>query len=280
MDQYRCGDLVFDVIDEGPADAPVVVLLHGFIQFHTSWNAVIARLTAEGYRCLAPNQRGYSRGARPTRRRDYRQQELVEDVRALIDVSGAQRVHLVGYDWGATVAWAFAAETPDRLASLTTMSIPHTAAMLKAMATSRQALASWYIPFYNLPVIPERILLGRDRKAVRLAKIARSAGQPPDAAERDVRGMTEPGALTAALNWYRGIPLSDVRSGFRKIIVPTMFVWSDGDFVVVEKAARNCGRYVTAEYRFEALHGSHFLLDEQPDAVADLLVDWLAAHPI
>ena len=107
MDQYRRGDLVFDVVDEGPADGPVVLLLHGFWQFNTSWNTVIARLTGRGYRCLAPNQRGFSRGARPIRRRDYRQQELVEDVRALIDASGAQRVHLVAYDWGAIVAWAF-----------------------------------------------------------------------------------------------------------------------------------------------------------------------------
>ncbi len=242
MDQYRRGDLVFDVIDEGSADAPVVVLLHGFPQFNTSWNTVIPRLTARGFRCLAPNQRGYSRGARPTRGRDYRMPELVADVRALIDASGAEQVHLVGHDWGATVAWAVAAEIPERLACLTTMALPHPAAMLKAMATSRQALASWYIPFYRLPVIAERVLLGRDGRAVKLAKMARSAGQPADAAERDARGMTEPGVLTAALNWYRGITPSDLRRGMRKVTVPTMFVWSDGDFVVGEKAARSCGK--------------------------------------
>ncbi|MBV9349966.1 MAG: alpha/beta fold hydrolase, partial [Mycobacterium sp.] len=84
MDQYRRENLIFDVIDAGPADGPVVVLLHGFPQFNTSWSEVIARLTAEGYRCLAPNQRGYARGPRPARRRDYRIPELVEDVRALI----------------------------------------------------------------------------------------------------------------------------------------------------------------------------------------------------
>ena len=155
MDQYRRGELVFDVIDEGPADGPVVVLLHGFPQFNTSWNAVIPRLTDAGYRCLAPNQRGYSRGARPTRWRDYRLQELVEDVHALVDASGAQRLHLVGYDWGATVAWAAADEISLRLASLTTMSVPHPAAILKAMATSRQFFASWYIPFFQLPGVPE-----------------------------------------------------------------------------------------------------------------------------
>jgi pimeloyl-ACP methyl ester carboxylesterase len=104
--QYTRDGLTFDYIEQGPADGEVVVLLHGFPQLNTSWEAVIDRLTAEGYRCLAPNQRGYSPGARPKRRRDYRTAELVEDVRALIDVSGAERVHLVGHDWGALVAWA------------------------------------------------------------------------------------------------------------------------------------------------------------------------------
>jgi pimeloyl-ACP methyl ester carboxylesterase len=98
MEGYRRGDLVFDVIDAGPADGPVVVLLHGAFQQNTSWDSVMSRLTAEGYRCLAPNQRGYSPGARPTRRRDYRVSELADDVGALIDPSGAQAVHLVGYD--------------------------------------------------------------------------------------------------------------------------------------------------------------------------------------
>src|SRR5271154_371868 len=113
MEQYRRDDLIFDVRDAGPTDGPVVVLLHGFPQHNDSWNAVIDRLTAQGYRCLAPNQRGYSPGARPARRRDYRIPELVTDVGALIDASGARRVHLVGHDWGAAVAWATAAECPS-----------------------------------------------------------------------------------------------------------------------------------------------------------------------
>jgi len=125
MDQYRRGELVFDVIDEGPADGPVVVLLHGFPQFNTSWSTVIPRLTARGYRCVAPNQRGYSPGARPTRRRDYRTTELVGDVEALIDALGADRVHLVGHDWGAALAWALAEELPERIATLTALSVPH-----------------------------------------------------------------------------------------------------------------------------------------------------------
>ena len=278
MDQYRRGELVFDVIDEGPADGPVVVLLHGFPQRNTSWNGVISRLTTRGYRCLAPNQRGYSRGARPTRRRDYRLPELVEDVRALIDASGAQRVHLVGHDWGSTVAWAVAAEIPERLASLTTMSSPHPAAYMKALVTSRQFFASWYIPFFQLPGIPEWYFRRHDWRG--MSNQQSRAKQPPEAAARDVRAMAESGALTSAFNWYRAIPLTDMRPLFNKIKVPTMYMWSDGDTFLLSKGAHNTGRYVTGEYRFETLHGSHFMLDEQPDAVADLLLEWLAAHPI
>ena len=234
MDQYRRGELVFDVIDEGPADGPVVVLLHGFSQFNTSWNAVIARLTAGGYRCLAPNQRGFSRGARPTRRRDYRLPELVEDVRALIDASGAQRVHLVGHDWGAAVAWAVAAEIPERLASLTTMSVPHPVAFLKSMATSRQALASWYIFFFQLPRIPERYFLAME-------------GMPPGCRNLCSRWPSSPVKLLTAMpaQWpspecspppSTGIARSAVGLlSIGKITVPTMYLWSDADTAQLER---------------------------------------------
>ena len=106
------------------------------------------------------------------------------------------------------------------------------------------------------------------------------AKQSPEAADRDARAMAEPGVLTAALNWYRAIPLTDIRGVWsQKITVPTMYVWSDGD-TGLRKGCPQLGRYVTGEYRFETLHGSHWMLDEQPDAVADLLLEWLAAHPI
>lgn len=278
MDQYRRGEFVFDVIDEGPAEGVPVVLLHGFPQFNTSWDAVIDRLVRQGYRCIAPNQRGYSPGARPPRRRDYRSDELVADILALIDAVDAEKVHLVGHDAGATVAWAVAARAPERLVTLTAMSVPHPAAFLKAMATSRQALASWYVYFFQLPLIPEAYLLGRGgRGMTRL--VGDYAGQSREALERDARGMAEPGVMTAALHWYRAVPFLNRRDVAKKITVPTMFIWSDGDVAIKDKGVRDCGKYVSAEYRFETLHGTHWMLDEQPDAVAELLVDWLAAHP-
>ncbi|MED5814580.1 alpha/beta fold hydrolase [Mycolicibacterium sp. 050232] len=287
MDQYRRGEFVFDVIDDGPADGPVVVLLHGFPQQNSSWTPIISLLTAAGYRCLAPNQRGYSPGARPPRRRDYRASELVKDTLALIDASGAERVHLVGHDWGAAVAWGVAEHAPERLASLSALSVPHPRAFLRSMLTSRQGLASWYMYVNQLPWLAERFMLGRDGKGKAIARSLIHSGLPPEAAERDARAMTEAGAFTAALNWYRAMPMNRLprtRSGggtARKITVPTLYVWSDRDIAITAKPAHDTAKYVSGPYRFETLRGaSHWLPEEKPAEVAELLLQRFATHPI
>jgi len=152
---------------------------------------------------------------------------------------------------------------------------------LKALATSRQLLASWYIYFFQLPWLPERLLIGTGGTASGLSKLLQDyAKERPEFANRDARAMASPGLFTAAVNWYRAIPLTDLRALRKKIPVPTMLVWSDGDPAVREKGARDCARHVSGEYRFEILRGvSHWMLDEQPDVVADLLLEWFAKHP-
>jgi pimeloyl-ACP methyl ester carboxylesterase len=279
MHEYRRGELTFDVIDRGPTHGPPVLLLHGFPQFNTSWSAIMDRLVARGYRCLAPNQRGYSPRARPLRRRDYVATELVADAVALIDTLGMPKVYLVGHDLGAAVAWGAAAEVPERLATLSALSVPHPASFLRALGSIRQAMASWYIYVLQLPRLPERLLPTDGRLG--LVRSLRGKGQSREAAERDAREMVVSGALPAAVNWYRGMPLSYFHKRIGRISVPTMFIWSDQDTTCLEKSARNCAQYVSAEYRFEVLHGvSHWMLDECPDTVADLLLDWFASHPL
>lgn len=281
MDEFRRGDLVFDVTDTGPADGPVVILLHGFPQFNESWSVVARALAAQGYRCLAPNQRGYSPGARPHGRRAYRMPELIEDVRALVEASGADRVHLVGHDWGAAVAWSFAARYPERLASLSALSVPHPAAFARAMVTSRQGLASWYMYFFQLPAVPERVLIGRSGRGwTRLATFLQRTNQTAAAAERDARAMSESGAFGSALNWYRAMPLVDPRSADVKISVPTLFIWSDGDTAVLRKGAETCRQWVSGPYRFETLRGvSHWIADEAPEVAGAMLLEHFAAYP-
>lgn len=280
MKNFRRGELTFDVLDTGDPDGEVVVLLHGFPQFNTSWDVVTARLTAQGYRCLAPNQRGYSSSARPARRRDYRLTELVEDVCALIDASGAQRVHLVGHDWGAAVAWGVAALHPDRLVTLSALAVPHPVAFLKALATSRQILASWYMFLFQLPRLPEWILRRRRGASTMFSTMLQASRQSPEYAERDATAMIDSGALTAAINWYRAMPMSDLRQARGRITVPTLYVWADDDTALLSGAAHATRGYVKGDYRFEVLNGgSHWMLEERPDAVADMLLEWFAAHP-
>src|SRR5947209_12703314 len=155
MHEFSRAGFTFDVTDDGPPDAPVVVLLHGFPENRTSWLAVTPLLVAAGFRVLAPDQRGYSPRARPLRRRDYVMPELVADVLALVDATGADKVHVVGHDWGGGVPWAFAHAHPDRLHTATSLTNPHPRAMAKSMVMSTQALHSWYMGMFQLPVLAE-----------------------------------------------------------------------------------------------------------------------------
>lgn len=271
--QFRRGDLVFDLIECGPVNGPTVILLHGQPQTNVAWEAVLPLLAEAGYRCLAPNQRGFSSGARPRRRRDYRMAELVEDVNVLVDASGARSVHLVGHDFGGLVAWSFAAKHPQRVRTLSSLSSPHPRALQYAMLTSKQGLLSWYAYAYQLPRFPERFYLGADGTGARLARMLVSGGQHPDLANRDARAMTEPCAYTAALNWYRAAPWSG-RVG--NVSAPTLLMWSDGDKYITESAARRSEMYTSGEFRFDVRTGSHWIPDEQPDVAARLLLDWFA----
>ena len=140
--------LVFDVLINGPADAPRVLLLHGFAESHHMRRAQLPALAAAGYRAIAPSQRGYSPGARPdpTDTANYHFDRLVADA---IDVvaacDGAGRFHLIGHDWGGSIAWGLADRYPDRIASLTVLSRPHpnasTARSICRTASKRSARA-------------------------------------------------------------------------------------------------------------------------------------------
>ena len=119
------------------------------------------------------------------------------------------------------------------------------------------------------------------RNGTVVSELLRRSGQTPAAADRDAQAMSEPGALTAAINWYRAIPLSDPRASTQKVAPPTMYVWSDQDTALLPKAAHGTAKCVSGEYRFEILPGvSHWIPDEQPDKLADLLLDWFATHQV
>jgi pimeloyl-ACP methyl ester carboxylesterase len=158
VETFAHGGLVFDVTDAGPAAGAPVVLLHGFPQHRSSWTLLAPLLHEAGLRTLAPDQRGYSPGARPPQTRAYRLEHLVADVEALVSVLGQGPVHLVGHDWGAAVAWATALRRPHLVRSLTAVSVPHPSAFAHAVRTSRQGLKSWYMLAFQPRGLAEALL--------------------------------------------------------------------------------------------------------------------------
>jgi pimeloyl-ACP methyl ester carboxylesterase len=279
METFRNGELVFDLLERGPGEGEPVVLLHGFPQGMHAWDEVAERLAGQGLRTWAPDQRGYSADARPPRRRDYRTGVLVSDVLALLDAAGLRRAHVVGHDWGAAVAWALAARWPDRVSSLTALSVPHPGAFLRAMRTSAQPLRSWYMAAFQLPILPELLLSAGDGAASRVRTILARTGLPPELSERYVDRITERPALTAMLHWYRALPLSNLTGSTARVPVPTLYVWSTGDHFLDRRGAEDTARFCTGDFRFEEILGaSHWLPETRPELMADLVAEHVRKH--
>jgi pimeloyl-ACP methyl ester carboxylesterase len=276
MEGFRRDGMVFDVRDGGPRDGAPVVLLHGFPQDAAAWTAVSADLHPAGLRTLAPDQRGYSPSARPPARSAYRLRELTGDVLALLDEAGLGSAHVVGHDWGGVVAWALAAWHPERVRTLTALSVPHPAAMAKALVTSDQLLRSYYMGLFQLPFVPERLLLAAGGEPLR--RMFLRSELPRDVCEHYVRRMREPGALTAALGWYRALPLYP-RDPVGTVRVPTLHLWSDRDAFLGRTATEQTHRFVHAPYRLEVLAGlTHWIPELAPERTAALVVQHVRDH--
>ncbi len=272
MDSFRRDGLTFDVRDAGPADGEPVVLLHGFPQDSAAWDAMSPELHQHGFRTLALDQRGYSPMARPRGRRNYTLRETTADVLALLDAAGLEGAHVVGHDWGGIVAWALGAWHPERVRTLTALSVPHPAAMAKAMVTSDQALRSYYMGVFQLPVLPERLLLAGGGTAMR--RMLQRGGLSEEVADHYVARMREPGALSAALGWYRALPFG-ARDRVGTVRVPTLHVWSTGDAFLGRAGIEATSRFVDAPYRLEVLQGvPHWI----PELAADRVAELVTAH--
>ena len=261
--QITARSCTFDVSAGGPEGGEPVLLLHGFPQHRGEWAAVTPPLHAAGLRTYALDQRGTSPGARPAQVAAYRITECALDAVAVLDALDIPAVHLVGHDWGAICAWHVALRHPARVRTLTAVSVPHPHAMAYAYANDPdQRERSAYIKLFRQAGKAEEVLLADG------ARRLRAVFAPLPDAEDYVRPLLEPGALTAALNWYRAMSPLDL-VGLGTATVPTTFVWSDGDMAIGPTAARACAEHVAADYRFVPLAGvSHWIPDEAPADVA------------
>jgi len=267
--RVEVGPFVLDAVATGPPDGPKVVLLHGFPQDSWCWRGVWPGLAAAGYRVVVPDLRGYSPGARPAGIEPYRMTHLVGDVLA---VAGPEPVHLVGHDWGAAIAWQLAARHPDRLRTLTALSVPHPLAFVEALQTDPdQQARSQYMRDWSDPGTEQRLL----------DEGLRSTFAPVPEVDTDhyLARLSQPGAMTAALNYYRAQSRADLE-GIGAVRVPTLHVWSDDDPALGRAATLATRRFVEGPYRLEVLPGvSHWIPEQAPEQVVRLLLEHVVDGP-
>jgi pimeloyl-ACP methyl ester carboxylesterase len=274
--------LTFDALTAGDPGAPLVLLLHGFAESMHCWRAQVAALADMGYRAIAPSQRGYSPGARPDTgdTANYHIDRLMDDAMAIVAASGYgdRRFHLVGHDWGGSIAWALADRFPERLASLTVLSRPHPNAFNRALQVTdgEQARRSRHHRAFLEPDAAD-VVLANDAKWLRERLAAN--GVPASAITQHLAVLGNKEAMEAALAWYRA--RGAIRGPLGPIRVPTLYVWGDADDTVGRTAAEGTVDFVAAPYRFEVLPGvGHFAADQVPDRVSELLLAQVAAYPV
>jgi len=273
----RASGLEFTVDVAGPERGEVVLMLHGFPQTRHTWRAELRALSDAGYRACAPDQRGYSAGARPAEVDAYRADWLIGDALMLADqLDAPEAFHLVGHDWGGQLAWMIAAEHPDRVRTLSILSRPHPAAFARAMAQDpEQATRSRHHRSFLREEATDELLADG---AARLRAALKGQGVPDADAAVYLSTLGERAALDAAVNWYRAAG-SLVRAEVPPVRVPTLYVWGNADATVGRPAAEATREFVKAPYRFVELPGvGHFVTDQAPNVFPELLLAHLREH--
>ncbi len=266
----------------------LALCLHGFPECWFSWRHQLPLLARLGYRAWAPDLRGYGDSSRPSRLADYAIEALLADVAGLVDASGASRVVLIGHDWGGLIAWFAAIRRVRRFERLVILNIPHPAAGRAGFRRPEQWLRSWYALFFQIPRLPEWLLARRGGRAIAEA-FRRTAVHPerfPDEVTRVYRDAAlQPGALTAMLNHYRALLRGgglrrQQALGIPQLDTPTLFLWGVRDVALTLATTVGTGRWVsdlTLRYLPDA---SHWVQQDQPELVNEMLEAWLTGRPV
>jgi pimeloyl-ACP methyl ester carboxylesterase len=259
---------------------PLVILLHGFPEFSYSWRRQLPVLAAAGYHAVAPDLRGYGASDRPSSVRDYRLRYLIADVAGLIIALGAERAAIVGHDWGGVIAWKLAMQRPDLVERLAILNSPHPAAFRRALRRPMQWLRSSYMLFFQLPWLPECLFsAGNFRLFARMLRyepVSRGAFTADDVRHYQ-RAFAQRGALTAALNYYRALGRypAEMRRGERVVTAPTLVIWGERDRYLGVEMTKGLARWVPNVQVVRIPDASHWVQNDSPERVNELLLDFL-----
>jgi len=281
----KANGLTFEVDQCGSGDK-FALLLHGFPESKYSWRHQMPLLARLGYTVWAPNMRGYGKSSRPTTVADYHIDHLVADAAALVDAAGGKQTLLMAHDWGAIVAWQFAIRKARPLDRLVIMNVPHPACMARELRTWAQLKKSWYVFFFQLPWLPERMLSARGGDAIRRAFVDMAIDKarfPVAVTDEFRRNALEPGALTAMVNYYRaalraGSAAMNPQPG--TVDVPTLMIWGEEDTALGKGTTAGTDKYVK-NLTLRYLPGvSHWVQQEAPEKVNAMIEAWISGAPV
>jgi pimeloyl-ACP methyl ester carboxylesterase len=250
-----------------------VVLLHGFPETSCMWERLLLSLASSGYKCLAPDLRGYSPGARPTSKASYRINEIASDVVALTDAVGFQTFHLIGHDWGSACGWTVVELYAERVNSWTALSVPHMAAFYAARKTDPdQKQRSWYMDAFQIPVIPEMVLGWAIAWIPSLFWEFASDAEIADylTVFREFNGRS------ASINWYRANQELPIHYG--DVYLPTLMVWGNRDIAIGRAGVDMSQPYMKGDYVKIELDAGHFLIQEQFERINRETLNHLQQH--
>jgi epoxide hydrolase 4 len=260
-------------------EGPLVVLLHGFPEFWYSWRNQIDALADAGFHVVAPDMRGYNLSDKPPGVKSYDADVLAADVAGLIRERGAERAFLVGHDWGAAVAWVTAMNHPDVVEKLAILNVPHPRRMLDGLRTPRQLRKSWYMFFFQLPWLPERLeRLGRHRFFRSALYDAKPGAFSNEDIDRYVEAWEQPGALTGSINYYRAAfrnTPKQVEARIKPVYAPTRVIWGEKDrYIGRELAEPPRADVPNLDQVFRLPDASHWVQHDEPERVSELLIEF------
>ena len=265
-------------VQAGPDDGPLVVLLHGFPECWYGWHRQLGPLADAGYRVVVPDQRGYNLSEKPSGVSSYHIRELAADIVGLVDALGDEQAAVAGHDWGAAVAWWLALEYPDRLSKLCIVNVPHPTVFERTLRSSwSQRKNSWYILWFQLPVLPELTLrLGNHwLLADSLQSTSRSDAFTETDIDRYRLAWSQPGAVTGMLNWYRAIARARPTPVRQQVAVPTRMLWGADDVALDIEMAHKSIEYCTDGELQVVDDATHWILHEEPALAVETLLDLL-----
>jgi epoxide hydrolase 4 len=262
-------------------EGPLMLMLHGFPEFWYSWRHQIPEFASD-YKVVAVDLRGYNDSEKPPDKSAYVMAEFVKDVKGVIQGLGYESCILVGHDWGGAIAWSFTYAYPEMVDKLIVMNLPHPAKFIKGLRTPQQLLKSWYILFFQLPVLPELLIKLSKYQAIATAlqgmAVDKNIFTPADlAAYKDA--AAKPGALTATINYYRNIirGLRD-RSDWRVLEVPTLMIWGEKDLALGQELTYGTEDYVRDLQIHYIPNCSHWVQQEKPQLVNNYMREFLASQ--